>query len=172
MAILRLSVPYTGLICTAREPPALRREVLAFGVSQIDAGSRIELGGYTEAGDAQVMEREQFELGDIRPLDEVVRELLVDGYIPSFCTACYRLGRTGEQFMEFAIPGFIQNLCTPNALSTLMEYLVDYASPETRKAGEAAVRREIEKLPEGERKRQLLDRLRRIVENDERDLYF
>ncbi len=172
VAILRLSVPYTGLILTAREPPAVRREVLAFGVSQIDAGSRVELGGYTEAGDAQVMEREQFQLGDIRPLDEVMRELLVDGYIPSFCTACYRLGRTGEQFMEFAIPGFIQNLCTPNALSTLMEYLVDYASPETRAAGEAAVRREIKKMPEGQRKRQLLDRLRRIVENDERDLYF
>ena len=146
--------------------------MLAFGVSQIDAGSRIELGGYTEAGDAQVMEREQFELGDIRPLDAVMRELLVDGYIPSFCTACYRLGRTGEHFMEFAIPGFIQNLCTPNALSTLMEYLVDYASPETRAAGEAAIRREIEKLPEGERKTQLLDRLRRIRETDERDLYF
>ena len=172
MAILRLAVPYTGLILTAREPPALRREVLAFGVSQIDAGSRIELGGYTEAGDAQSMEREQFQLGDIRPLDEVMGELLVDGYIPSFCTACYRLGRTGEQFMEFAIPGFIQNLCTPNAMSTLLEYLIDYASPETRKAGEAAIRREIEKLPEGERKRQLLDRLRRIAENDERDLYF
>ena len=148
MAILRLSVPYTGLICTAREPPALRREIMAFGISQIDAGSRVEIGGYTEAGDAQVMELEQFELGDIRPLDAVVRELLVDGYIPSFCTACYRLGRTGEQFMEFAIPGFIQNLCTPNALSTLMEYLIDYASPETRTAGEAAIRREIEKLPE------------------------
>jgi 2-iminoacetate synthase len=172
VAILRLSAPYTGLICTAREPPELRREVMAFGVSQIDAGSRIELGGYTEAGDAQVMEREQFQLGDIRPLDEVVRELLVDGYIPSFCTACYRLGRTGEQFMEFAIPGFIQNLCTPNALSTLMEYLIDYASAETRTAGEATIRREIEKLPESERKRQLLDRLRRISESDERDLYF
>ena len=118
------------------------------------------------------MEREQFQLGDIRPLDAVMRELLVDGYIPSFCTACYRLGRTGEQFMEFAIPGFIQNLCTPNALSTLMEYLIDYASPETRAAGEAAVRREIEKLPESQRKRQLLDRLRRIVEKGERDLYF
>jgi 2-iminoacetate synthase len=172
VAILRLSAPYTGLICTAREPPELRRQVMAFGVSQIDAGSRIELGGYTEAGDAQVMEREQFQLGDIRPLDEVVRELLVDGYIPSFCTACYRLGRTGEQFMEFAIPGFIQNLCTPNALSTLMEYLIDYASAETRTAGEATIHREIENLPESERKRQLLDRLRRISENDERDLYF
>jgi 2-iminoacetate synthase len=171
VAILRLSVPYTGMILTAREPPELRREVLAFGVSQIDAGSRIELGGYTEAGDTQVMEREQFELGDIRSLDEVLRELLVDGYIPSFCTACYRLGRTGEHFMEYAIPGFIRNLCTPNALTTLMEYLVDYASPETRAAGEAAVRREVEGLPEGERKRQLLERLRQIQETDARDLY-
>jgi 2-iminoacetate synthase len=172
VAILRLSVPYTGLILTAREPPEVRREVLSFGVSQIDAGSRIELGGYTEAGDAQIMEREQFQLGDIRSLDEVLRELLVDGYIPSFCTACYRLGRTGEQFMEYAIPGFIQNLCTPNALTTLMEYLVDHASPETRAAGEAVIRREIENMPDGERRRQLQDRVRRIAEKDERDLYF
>jgi 2-iminoacetate synthase len=172
VAILRLSVPYTGLILTAREPPAVRREILQFGVSQIDAGSRVELGGYTEVGDAQVVEREQFELGDIRPLDTVMRELLVDGYIPSFCTACYRLGRTGEQFMEFAIPGFIQNLCTPNAISTLMEYLVDYASPETRAAGETAIRREIDKLPDDPRKRELLDRLDRITKNNERDLYF
>jgi len=172
VAILRLSVPYTGMILTAREPPILRREIMALGVSQIDAGSRIELGGYTEAGDAQSMEREQFQLGDIRPLDLVMRELLEDGFIPSFCTACYRQGRTGEHFMEFAIPGFIQNLCTPNALTTLMEYLVDYALPETREAGEAAIRREIDKLPDGERKRQLLDRLRRIAETEERDLYF
>ena len=92
VAILRLAVPYAGLILTAREPAELRREVLAFGVSQIDAGSRIELGGYTEVGDAQVIEREQFQLGDIRSLDEVMQELMVDGYVPSFCTACYRLG--------------------------------------------------------------------------------
>ncbi len=172
VAILRLSVPYTGLICTAREPPALRREIMAFGISQIDAGSRVEIGGYTEVGDSQVMELEQFELGDIRPLDTVVRELLVDGYLPSFCTACYRLGRTGEHFMEFAIPGFIQDFCTPNALSTLMEYLVDYASPATRAAGEAAIHRELEKLPDSERKRLLLDRLRQIVETEKRDLFF
>ena len=172
VAILRLSAPYTGLICTAREPPALRREILSFGVSQIDAGSRVEIGGYTEVGDAQVMELEQFELGDVRPLDEIVRELLVDGYIPSFCTACYRLGRTGEHFMEYAIPGFIQNFCTPNALSTLMEYLVDYATPETRKAGEMAIVREVGKLPDGERKRQLVDRLRQIADTEERDLLF
>jgi 2-iminoacetate synthase len=172
VAILRLAVPYTGLILTAREPPNVRRDVLAFGVSQIDAGSRIELGGYTEAGDTQVPQREQFELGDIRPLDDVLRELLVDGYIPSFCTACYRLGRTGEQFMEFAIPGFIQNLCTPNALTTLLEYLVDYATPETCAAGEETIRREVEKLPEGKRKKQLSERLQAIWETDQRDLYF
>ncbi len=172
VAVLRLSVPYTGLVLTAREPPQLRREVMAFGVSQIDAGSRIELGGYTEADDAQVLEREQFQLGDVRSLDVVMRELLTDGYVPSFCTACYRLGRTGEHFMEFAIPGFIRNMCTPNALLTLMEYLVDYASPETRAAGEAAIRRELEGFAEGDRKRALVDRLRRIRETDERDLYF
>lgn len=172
IAILRLAVPYTGLILTAREPPALRRELMAFGISQIDAGSRIELGGYTEAGDAQCMEREQFQLGDIRPLDEVMRELVVDGYIPSFCTSCYRLGRTGEHFMEFAIPGFIQNMCTPNALTTLMEYMQDYASGETYQACQQLVDRELDKMPEGPRKRELVDRLRRIRETGERDLYF
>ena len=172
VAVLRLAVPYTGLILTAREPPELRRVVMAFGVSQIDAGSRIELGGYTEVGDAQMMDREQFELGDIRPLDDVMRDLLADGYIPSFCTACYRLGRTGEHFMEFAIPGFIQNFCTPNALSTLCEYLIDYASAETRSAGMRLMQEELAGLPEGRRKEELLDRLRRIKETDERDLYF
>lgn len=172
VAILRLAVPYTGLILTAREPAKLRREVMAFGVSQIDAGSRIELGGYTEAGDTQVLRHEQFQLGDIRSLDEVMRELLQDGYIPSFCTACYRLGRTGEHFMEFAIPGFIQNMCTPNALLTLTEFLVDYASPETRAVGEKAIQDQIDQLPDGDRKQQLVARLRKMYETGERDLYF
>ncbi len=172
VAILRLAVPYTGMILTAREEPELRREVMAFGVSQIDAGSRIEIGGYTEAGDAQVMEREQFTLGDIRPLDEVVRELLTDGYIPSWCTACYRLGRTGEHFMEFAVPGFIKRYCTPNALSTLTEYLTDYASDETRAVGEKAVLAELDKLPGSQQKEELLNRLERIRETEDRDLYF
>jgi 2-iminoacetate synthase len=172
IAILRLAVPYTGLILTARERPELRREVMAFGVSQIDAGSRIEIGGYTEAGDAQRMEREQFSLGDVRPLDVVMRGLIEDGYVPSFCTACYRLGRTGEHFMEFAIPGFIKRFCTPNALSTLMEYLVDYATPETRAAGEKIIAAELAKMQEGKLKEQLTDRLRRIRETDDRDLYF
>lgn len=171
IATLRVAVPYTGLICTAREEPSLRREVMAFGVSQIDAGSRIEIGGYTEAGDSQVMDREQFQLGDIRPLDVVVRELLNDGYVPSWCTACYRLGRTGEHFMEFAIPGFIKRYCTPNALSTLMEYLMDYASPETRAAGTARIQDELAKLPDGDAKDKLVQRLTRIEKNDERDLY-
>ena len=174
VAILRLSVPYTGMILTAREPAELRNEIMEFGVSQIDAGSRIELGGYTEAGDAQqqVREREQFELGDIRTLDEITEQLLTDGYIPSFCTACYRLGRTGENFMEFAIPGFIERLCTPNALSTLMEYLVDYATPPTRAVGMKVIRRELERMPEGKRKQKLFDRLEKIQTTDERDLFF
>lgn len=172
IAILRLSVPYTGLICTARERAELRREVMAFGVSQIDAGSRIELGGYTEAGDAQQMAKEQFSLGDIRPLDVVVRELLETGYIPSWCTSCYRLGRTGEHFMEFAIPGFIKRFCTPNALTTLLEYLRDYASAETRAAGEKAIAAELEKLEDSPQKRELIDRLNRIRTTEQRDLYF
>jgi 2-iminoacetate synthase len=172
IAILRLAVPYTGLICTARESAEMRREVMAFGVSQIDAGSRIEIGGYTEVGDAQVMEREQFSLGDIRPLDEVMRELIEDGYVPSFCTACYRIGRTGEHFMEFAIPGFIKRFCTPNALVTLQEYLVDYASPETRAAGERRIAEELAAMGEGEAKAEIIRRLEKIRTTEKRDLYF
>jgi 2-iminoacetate synthase len=172
IAILRLAVPYTGLILTARESPAFRREAMSFGVSQIDAGSRIELGGYTEAGDSQVMEREQFKLGDIRSLDVVMRELLEDGYIPSFCTSCYRLGRTGEHFMEFAIPGFIKRFCTPNALTTLLEYLIDYASPETREAGLKAIETELAKIADSPQKAELIERLRKIRETDARDLAY
>ena len=172
IAILRLSVPYTGLILTARENPDIRRSVMEFGVSQIDAGSRIELGGYTEVGDAQVMEREQFTLGDTRSLDEVMYELLETGHVPSFCTACYRLGRTGEQFMEFAIPGFIQQYCTPNALTTLLEYLVDYASEGTRKMGEKVIEVELTGIENEHLKRELIHRLNQIRTTDARDLYF
>ncbi len=174
VAILRLSVPYTCMILTARESPEVRQELLGFGVSQIDAGSRIELGGYTEAGDAQqqVCEREQFELGDVRTLDQVVAQLLADGYIPSFCTACYRLGRTGEQFMEFAVPGFIERLCTPNALTTLQEYLIDYASPATRRLGERLIQDGLAAMPDGQRKQELERRLQRIVTTQDRDLFY
>lgn len=172
IATLRLAVPYTGLICTARETPEIRRKVMEFGVSQIDAGSRIELGGYTESGDAQIMEREQFSLGDIRPLDEIIRELLEDGYLPSFCTACYRLGRTGEHFMEFAIPGFIKRYCTPNAISTLEEYLLDYASPETKAAGKELISEELSRMDDSPRKKELIKRLEELRTSDKRDLYF
>ncbi len=171
VAALRLAVPYTGLILTSRENPQLRRDMMAMGVSQIDAGSRIEIGGYTEVGDAQVMEREQFALGDIRSLDTVMGELLTDGYVPSFCTACYRLGRTGEHFMEFAVPGFIKRFCTPNALTTLLEYLLDYASDATLEAGLKQIETELAQLPDDEIKQELLRRIERI-RNGERDLAF
>jgi 2-iminoacetate synthase len=172
IATLRLAVPYTGLILTSRENADIRRELLKFGVSQIDAGSRIEIGGYTEKQDKQISDREQFELGDTRPLDTVMWELLQDGYLPSFCTACYRLGRTGEHFMEFAIPGFIKRYCTPNALTTLTEYLIDYASPETRRAGEELIRAELGKLENEPVKEEIEKRLRRIIDTEDRDLYF
>ncbi len=172
IAILRLAVPYTGLILTARENPELRRELMSFGVSQIDAGSRIELGGYTEAGDAQVMEREQFSLADIRSLDEVMCQLMSDGYVPSFCTSCYRSGRTGEHFMEFSIPGFIKRYCTPNALLTLEEYLCDYSSPETRKVGEKLIEEELAKMEDGDMKERTIKQLEEIKQRNVRDIYF
>jgi 2-iminoacetate synthase len=172
IAILRLAVPYTGLILTARENPELRRELMSFGVSQIDAGSRIELGGYTEAGDAQVMEREQFSLADIRSLDEVICQLMSDGYVPSFCTSCYRSGRTGEHFMEFSVPGFIKRFCTPNALLTLEEYLVDYGSPETREVGEKLIADELAKMDDGDMKQRTLKQLEEIKQRNVRDIYF
>ena len=170
VAILRLAAPYAGLVCTARESAQVRRDVLAFGVSQIDAGTRIELGGYTEVGDAQVIEREQFQIGDLRPLDAVVHELLTEGYIPSFCTSCYRLGRTGERVMDFSMPGAIQRFCTPNALVTLQEYLIDYASPEARAEGERLIAAELAKMSDDGVKQRLVERLGRIHAG-ERDLF-
>jgi 2-iminoacetate synthase len=174
VAVLRLAVPYTGMILTCRENAEIRREVLGFGVSQIDAGTRLEIGGYTELAsiNTQKIDKEQFRLGDMRSLDDVTRELMVDGFIPSFCTACYRLGRTGETFMEYAIPGFIQNMCTPNAMTTLMEYLTDYASPETRAVGGRIIEQELAKMPEGDHKTEVIRRLSAIRNDGERDLYF
>lgn len=174
IAILRLSVPYTGLILTAREPQTIRDRAIDLGVSQIDAGSRIEIGGYTEMGDAQQQEqtREQFELGDLRSLDEIIRSLIARKQIPSFCTACYRLGRTGEHFMEFAIPGFIKQLCTPNALTTLQEYLIDYASAETRRDGEALIDECLAQIGDDNRRLEVKERLQRIRTTADRDLYF
>ncbi|EKF49371.1 thiamine biosynthesis protein ThiH [Thermosipho africanus H17ap60334] len=164
VAVLRLAVPYTGLILTAREPADLRREVLKLGVSQIDAGSSIGVGSYSET-DPEVIRKSQFILGDTRTLDEVIYELLKEEYIPSFCTACYRAGRTGEHFMEFAIPGFVKRFCTPNALFTLNEYLNDYASEKTYKEGKKVLQKEIEKLDE-KQKKIVLDGLERINKGD------
>ena len=137
IAILRLAVPYTGIILSTRESPAMRRESFAIGVSQISAGSRTNPGGYSEA--EREAQGSQFSLGDHRHTDEVIRDVASLGYIPSFCTSCYRLGRTGEDFMELAKPGQIKYHCEPNALSSFMEYLFDYASPETRSVGEKLV---------------------------------
>jgi 2-iminoacetate synthase len=171
IAILRLSVPYTGMVLTAREPAALRRELIEFGCSQIDGGTRIEIGGYQASDREQDLDKEQFRIGDTRSLDEVVDGLLDMGAIPSFCTACYRKGRTGEHFMEFAIPGFIKRFCTPNALLTFKEYLVDSASPQVKAKGNRLLAEELAKLPEDETKRQLTSRLA-AMETGRRDLLF
>lgn len=134
VAILRLAVPYTGIIMSTRETAQMRRETFALGVSQISAGSRTNPGGYTDSMHED--DSSQFCLGDHRPLDEVIRDVAEMGYIPSFCTGCYRLGRTGQDFMDRAKPGDIKNHCNPNAVSTFQEYLMDYASYETRLIGE------------------------------------
>lgn len=176
VAILRLSVPYTGMICTAREPAHIRDTVLSFGVSQIDAGTNIALGGYAEQGDATVIEQKkldssQFEIGDTRSLDEMVGKLVDQGFIPSFCTSCYRQGRTGEVFMEYAIPGFIQKLCTPNAITTFQEYLCDHASPAVRIQGEAKIADEVALITDPGVKKVVQERLHQIRHQGKRDLY-
>ncbi|MBE2189631.1 MAG: [FeFe] hydrogenase H-cluster radical SAM maturase HydG [Desulfobulbaceae bacterium] len=172
VAILRLAVPYTGMILTARESAEIRDQVLQFGVSQIDGGSNIELGGYSEENKhLQNINREQFTLNDNRSLAEVIHELLEHGYIPSFCTACYRMGRTGEHFMEFSVPGFIKKLCSPNAILTLAEYLEDYASPETKILGYNLIEDKIQELAVDTNVRTLKDKLD-LVKQGRRDLYF
>jgi len=147
VSILRLAVPYTGMILTAREPSHTRDQILRFGVSQIDGGTNLELGGYSKGKqEAQDLSKGQFQINDNRSLSEIMDELINTGYIPSFCTACYRLGRTGEHFMEFSVPGFIKRYCTPNALLTLAEYLEDYASEDTKKAGYRLIDNKIDEL--------------------------
>jgi len=169
VAVLRLAVPFTGLILSTREGREMRRELLDIGVSQISAGSRTYPGAYTDPNYDRP-DVQQFCVGDNRSLDEVVREIVRQGYIPSWCTACYRLGRTGEEFMKLAKNGFIQDFCRPNALLTFSEYLQDYASAETRGIAVPFVLEEAQAGPEKGRKT-LMDRLTRI-ERGERDLYF
>ena len=167
VAILRLAVPYTGIIMSTRETAAIRRETFALGVSQISAGSRTNPGGYSELSGER--DASQFCLGDHRTLDEVIRDVTQLGYIPSFCTACYRLGRTGQDFMDLAKPGEIKHHCEPNALSTYTEYLCDYATPETRAAGHECVRQILARMTSSQRK--IAAGLTEAVQGGQRDVY-
>ncbi len=171
VAILRLAVPYTGLILTAREPAHIRSEILEFGISQIDGGTNIEMKGYTSHKEEQDLDHEQFEISDNRSLNEVMMELVGKGYIPSFCTACYRQNRTGEHFMEFSVPGFIKRFCQPNALLTMAEYLEDYASPDDKVKGYKLIEDNLANYEDEKFKSKLIDRLAKI-KGGARDLYF
>ena len=166
VAILRLAVPYTGMIMSTRETPNIRRETFALGISQISAGSRTNPGGYA---DEEHFDEAQFQLGDHRDLDEVIRSVAGLGYVPSFCTGCYRLGRTGADFMDLAKPGLIKQHCDPNALSTFLEYLLDYGSPETRAVGEGLITEKLASLDNGSRSRP--EDMLRQVRAGERDVF-
>ncbi|MEI7724159.1 MAG: [FeFe] hydrogenase H-cluster radical SAM maturase HydG [Bacteroidota bacterium] len=173
VAILRLAVPYTGLILTARESAAIRNEIMQFGVSQIDGGTNIEMGGYSKKkeNEDQDIDLEQFQINDNRSLNEIMDELIEHKYIPSFCTACYRLGRTGEHFMEFSVPGFIKRYCQPNALMTMVEYLEDYAPAETKEKGYQLVQEKLNEIEDESFKIKLTEKITQI-KNGSRDLYY
>ena len=160
-ALIRIAVPYTGMIISTRESQSVREKVIRLGVSQISGGSRTTVGGYTE--EERPTDTEQFDVSDQRTLDEVVRWLMEMGYIPSFCTACYREGRTGDRFMALCKSGQIQNCCHPNALMTLKEFLMDYASEETRVIGEALIQAELENIPKEKVKLICADHLEKIA---------
>ncbi len=168
-ACIRVAVPYTGMIISTRENQKVREKVLHLGVSQISGGSRTSVGGYTEAD--RPHDTEQFDVSDNRTLDEVVRWLMEMGYSPSFCTACYREGRTGDRFMSLCKSGQIQNCCHPNALMTLKEYLMDYAAPETKAIGEKLIQAELENIPKEKVKEICKDHLEKI-EQGIRDFRF
>ncbi len=170
VAVIRLSVPYTGMILSTRENASFRNELFNYGISQISAGSRTNPGGYAQKEKRHFPESEQFSLGDTRELEEVVAEVMKQGFAPSFCTGCYRSGRTGKEFMKLAKPGDIQNFCAPNSLFTLKEYLLDYASEETKKIGEALIEREVEKIEDARVKESTKRKLEKIEEG-ERDVY-
>ena len=172
VACIRIAIPYTGLIISTRESQECREKVLRLGVSQISGGSKTSVGGYAEEGVESESGSEQFEVSDTRTLDEVVKWLMEMGYVPSFCTACYREGRTGDRFMELCKSGQIQNCCQPNALMTLKEYLTDYASEGTKEVGEQLIEREINTIPKEKVRRIVLENLRAIEENNRRDFRF
>lgn len=168
-ACIRVAVPYTGMIISTRENQTVREKVLHLGVSQISGGSRTSVGGYTE--EERPHDTEQFDVSDNRTLDEVVRWLMEMDYIPSFCTACYREGRTGDRFMSLCKSGQIQNCCHPNALMTLKEYLMDYASEDTRKIGLKLIEKEIPNVPR-EKTREILEYHLKEIEDGQRDFRF
>jgi 2-iminoacetate synthase len=169
VAIIRMAVPYTGMILSTRENSELRDEVFALGISQISAGSRTNPGGYQEDS-SEAFRAAQFNLGDTRTLDEVILDITERGHIPSFCTACYRLGRTGKDFMDLAKPGVIQKFCQTNAVLSFREYLIDYASSQTRTAGEKLIQRMLDETFKTQRRKSTLNKLKQI-ENGKRDVY-
>ena len=171
IACIRIAVPYTGMIISTRESKKCRERVLHLGISQISGGSRTSVGGYYEPEPVDESS-EQFDVSDNRTLDEVVRWLMEMDYIPSFCTACYREGRTGDRFMSLCKSGQIQNCCHPNALMTLEEYLMDYASPETKAIGDRLIDREIQNVPNPKARAVVEENLRLIRENNRRDFRF
>ena len=168
-ALIRIAVPYTGMIISTRESQSVREKVIPLGVSQISGASRTSVGGYAE--EDRPHETEQFDVSDQRTLDEVVRWLMEMGYIPSFCTACYREGRTGDRFMSLCKAGQIQNCCHPNALMTLKEFLMDYASEETRAIGEKLIQAELNNIPKEKVREICRDHLEKI-EQGIRDFRF
>ncbi len=170
IACIRITVPYTGMIISTRESQKCRERVLHLGVSQISGGSRTSVGGYVET-EKEDDKSEQFDVSDKRTLDEVVAWLMESGYIPSFCTACYREGRTGDRFMALCKSGQIQNCCDPNALMTLKEYLEDYASDRTKEIGEALIIKEAQKIPK-DRVRDIVYENLKSIESGQRDFRF
>ena len=170
IALIRITVPYTGMIISTRESQAVRERALRYGISQISGGSRTSVGGYTEQ--ARPHDTEQFDVSDQRTLDDVVSWLIDQEHVPSFCTACYRAGRTGDRFMSFCKSGQILNYCHPNALVTLAEYLTDYAKPDTSQKGFALIERELLKVEDEKRRRQCAGAISAVVHKGERDLRF
>lgn len=171
VACIRIAVPYTGMIISTRESKACRERVLHLGVSQISGGSKTSVGGYAEP-ESEENKSEQFDVSDTRTLDEVVKWLMDLGYIPSFCTACYREGRTGDRFMSLCKSGQIQNCCQPNALMTLKEYLMDYASEATKKVGEKVIQEEIHQIPNKKIRQIVIQNLKEIENENRRDFRF
>ena len=171
VAIIRIAVPYTGMIISTRESQSVREKVLGLGVSQISGASRTSVGGYVEP-EEEDENSAQFDVSDKRSLDEVVRWLMELGYIPSFCTACYREGRTGDRFMSLCKNGQIQNCCHPNALMTLEEYLMDYASEETKEIGERLIEKELLKIPNEKVRKIATEHISDIANNNKRDFRF